>query len=106
MKNSINDTRRNMLISTAISALTAGMLAGPTMAAEKSGLVFCAEQEKCFGVARAGKNDCATSTSSCAGSAKQDGQKDAWVYVPKGSCQKLSGGSLTSVAAGEKTKTR
>jgi uncharacterized membrane protein len=96
MKNNISEARKKLLISTAIGALTAAALATPVMAAEKSGLVFCAAQEKCFGVARGGKNDCATSTSSCSGSAKKDGQKDAWVYVPKGSCQKLNGGSLTS----------
>jgi uncharacterized membrane protein len=95
MKITISDTRKKRLISAAIGALTAGVLSGPAVAAEKPGLVFCAEQEKCFGVARSGKNDCATSTSSCAGTAKQDNQKDAWVYVPKGSCQKLSGGMLS-----------
>ena len=48
--------------------------------------------EKCYGVAKAGKNDCQTATSACAGSAKLDFQKDAWVYVPKGLCEKLAGG--------------
>jgi uncharacterized membrane protein len=57
-------------------------------------LVNCAEQERCYGVARAGKNDCATSTSVCASTAKQDFQKDAWIFVPKGTCTKLAGGSL------------
>ena len=50
--------------------------------------------EKCYGVAKAGVNDCFTATNSCAGTSKQDGQKDAWVYLPKGTCQKLAGGSL------------
>lgn len=50
--------------------------------------------EKCFGIAKAGKNDCQTATSSCAGSARQDRQPDAWIYVPKGTCDKISGGSL------------
>jgi uncharacterized membrane protein len=105
MKNSISNARK-LLITTAIGALTAGTLASPVLAAEKEGLVFCAQQEKCFGVARSGKNDCATSTSSCAGTAKQDGQKDAWVYVPKGSCQKLSGGVLSAAADSDNTKKR
>ena len=52
--------------------------------------------EKCFGIAKAGKNDCQTATSSCAGTAKRDAQKDAWLNVPKGTCEKISGGSLTS----------
>lgn len=52
--------------------------------------------EKCYGVAKAGKNDCQTPTSSCAGTSKVDGQKDAWLYAPAGLCAKLAGGSLTS----------
>ncbi len=50
--------------------------------------------EKCYGIVKAGKNDCQTATSACAGSAKKDGQKDAWIYIPKGSCEKIVGGSL------------
>ena len=54
------------------------------------------EAEKCYGVARAGKNDCHTATSSCAGTSKKDGQGDAWIYAPAGTCDKLVGGSLKS----------
>ena len=54
------------------------------------------EAEKCFGIAKAGKNDCQTATSSCAGTSKKDAQTDAWLNVPKGSCAKIAGGSLTS----------
>jgi uncharacterized membrane protein len=52
------------------------------------------ESEKCYGIAKAGKNDCQTTNSSCAGTAKRDGQGDAWVYMPKGSCEKVVNGSL------------
>lgn len=52
--------------------------------------------EKCYGVARAGKNDCQTKHSSCAATAKKDSQRDAWLSVPKGTCEKIVGGSLTS----------
>ena len=52
------------------------------------------ENEKCSGIVKAGKNDCATATNSCAGSATKDGQKDAWVYVPKGTCAKIVGGTV------------
>ncbi len=55
-----------------------------------------AEMEKCYGVAKAGKNDCQTANSSCAGTSKSDGQKDAWVLVPAGTCEKLVGGSTES----------
>jgi uncharacterized membrane protein len=52
------------------------------------------EAEKCYGVSKAGKNDCQTSNSSCAGTSKRDSQTDAWVYVPAGTCDRLVGGSL------------
>ena len=52
------------------------------------------EVEKCYGVVKAGKNDCQTASGSCAGTAKADGQGDAWVYLPAGTCEKIVGGSL------------
>ena len=52
-------------------------------------------QEKCFGVAAAGKNDCATASNSCAGSSAKDRQADAFVYLPKGLCEKIAGGTTT-----------
>ncbi|MDQ2695594.1 MAG: DUF2282 domain-containing protein [Pseudomonadota bacterium] len=56
--------------------------------------------EKCYGVVKAGKNDCQTANSSCAGTAAEDGQADAWIYLPKGTCEKIVGGSLEPKAAG------
>ena len=44
------------------------------------------EAEKCYGISRAGKNDCQTANSSCAGTSKRDAQGDAWIYMPAGSC--------------------
>ena len=52
------------------------------------------EAEKCYGIAKAGKNDCQTANSSCAGTSRRDSQKDAWIYVPAGTCEKVVGGSL------------
>jgi len=52
--------------------------------------------EKCFGIAKAGKNDCQTATSSCAGTSKKDHEASAWLSVPKGTCEKIAGGSLTA----------
>ncbi len=85
MKNS------NLAVAAAVTGLIA--LGGTTLTANSA---VAAEQEKCYGVAKAGKNDCATKTSSCSGTAKQDNQKDAFVVVPKGLCDKLAGGSTTS----------
>lgn len=47
------------------------------------------EAEKCFGIAKAGRNDCETRTSSCAGTSRRDAQGDAWIYVPKGTCDRV-----------------
>jgi len=52
--------------------------------------------EKCFGISKAGKNDCQTASSSCAGTSKKDAQTDAWLSVPKGACEKIVGGSLAA----------
>lgn len=51
--------------------------------------------EKCYGIAKAGKNDCkAGAGTTCAGTATKDGQKNAWMNVLAGSCEKIVGGSL------------
>lgn len=54
-----------------------------------------AKTEKCYGIVKAGQNDCQTATSSCAGTSKKDAQADAWISVPAGACAKIVGGSLT-----------
>ena len=56
-----------------------------------------AAMEKCFGVAKAGKNDCAAGTHSCAGQATKDMDKASFVEIPAGVCGKLAGGSLTKM---------
>ncbi len=58
------------------------------------GAAQAAENEKCFGIAKAGKNDCQTSTHSCAGTATADAAGDSWIYVPAGTCEKIVAGSL------------
>ena len=49
------------------------------------------QQERCYGVAKAGANDCATQVHNCAGLAKKDADPDEWLYVPQGLCKKLDG---------------
>jgi uncharacterized membrane protein len=77
---------------TAISSLLtlgAAALATPSFAADK------VEMEKCYGVVKAGKNDCAGPAHACAGQAKVDSGPKEFVTVPKGTCARLAGGSLT-----------
>ncbi len=81
--------------------LTTAMFIGSAMALAISAATLTAPAsaqsvaaEKCFGIAAAGKNDCKTATSSCAGTSKFDRQPDAFLMVPAGSCGKIAGGKL------------
>jgi len=86
------------LSSAAISSAIAAAIALPAIAnAAASGPVpQPPKSEKCYGIVKAGQNDCQTATNSCAGTAKANNQKDSWVYLPIGVCAKLSGTSLTA----------
>lgn len=53
-----------------------------------------ATMEKCAGIVKAGKNDCAANGHSCAGMAKKDADKNEWVKVPAGTCNKLVNGRV------------
>ena len=78
---------RNLIHGTAAALATLALAATQTAAAADK-----PQMEKCGGVVKAGKNDCGTSKHSCAGQAKQGGDAEEWVYVPKGTCEKLVGG--------------
>ena len=78
---------------TAATSALAGLLAVGLSGASTQALAAKGEFEKCYGIAKAGKNDCQTSNTACAGTSTADGQKDAWIYVPKGTCDKIVGGS-------------
>lgn len=49
------------------------------------------DKEKCYGVAKAGQNDCAANSHSCAGQSKVDNDPTEWKFVPKGECEKMGG---------------
>ncbi len=53
-----------------------------------------AGMEKCTGIVKTGQNDCGTSKHACAGMAKSDGDAEEWVYLPKGTCEKIPGGKV------------
>lgn len=50
------------------------------------------QRERCYGIARAGQNDCATAQHACAAKATADNDPKEWIMVPKGLCQKITGG--------------
>lgn len=74
-----------------LASAVAVAMSGPLL---PSNTALAAENEKCFGVAAAGQNDCQTASNSCAGQVADAGRGDAWIYVPAGTCQKINGGSL------------
>lgn len=80
--------KRQVLLAAALAALVATPVA---MAA--------GDKEKCYGIAKAGKNDCASADAShsCAGQAKADNGASEWKYVAKGTCEK-EGGKTTPPA--------
>lgn len=49
--------------------------------------------EKCYGVAKKGKNDCKSDAHSCAGLSTKDKDKADYILVPEGTCQKIIGGT-------------
>ena len=72
----------------AVTALTLAALAsGAALAQPKPAQPT---MDKCYGVSRAGKNDCAAGPgTTCAGTSKVDYQANAWKYVAKGTCAKM-----------------
>jgi uncharacterized membrane protein len=90
---------KNTLFSsrTLIAATTAVALGGVVTAMAQtpaSAPNFTAE--KCYGVAKAGSNDCAsTGNNSCGGTSRVDGDRNAWIFVPTGVCDKIVNGSTT-----------
>ncbi len=78
--------KNSLFIASAVAAVLAAPLAiGQAQAA--------GDNEKCFGIVAAGQNDCQTAKNSCAGQVAEAGKGDAWIYVPKGTCAKINGGS-------------
>ncbi len=92
---------QRQMISTAVaSAFAMGLLGAATQAsAQEKG------KEKCYGVSKAGQNDCANlaGTHSCAGQAKVDNDTGEWKYVAAGTCKTMKG--MTADEAKAKTKT-
>ena len=70
-------------------------LAGTAAAAGTDKAMDKPAMEKCYGVNKAAKNDCAAGDHSCAGQSTKNMDKASFVSLPAGVCAKLAGGSLT-----------
>jgi uncharacterized membrane protein len=96
----------NMMMAAAVASLTLAACSKPaeapkaempkadvTAKADAKTSADPAKSEKCYGIAMAGKNDCASKTGShsCAGQAKTDNDPNEWKYVDKGTCVGMGG---------------
>ena len=79
------------------AATLLGAFALSTMAAHAQPVAQPGGSEKCYGIAKAAKNDCAAGAHSCAGQATKDMDKTSFVYLPKGACAKIAGGSIKAM---------
>jgi len=85
---------KDHIVRSAIASVLALTVAG-TLTTTTSAATAEVKMEKCYGIVKAGMNDCQTSRQACAGSSTKDNQPDAFIFVPKGLCNKIVGGSLT-----------
>lgn len=85
---------QRLIVSSALASALALGLVGQVAAQDKG-------KEKCYGVAKAGQNDCAnlSGTHSCAGQSKADNAVEEWKYVAKGTCKDIKGMSTEEAKA-------
>lgn len=81
--------KHHFIAAAVLSALTISQSAGATDSTTDNN-----DREKCYGIAKAGKNDCASKDGKhgCATLAQKSGNPNDWVSVPKGLCDKIIGG--------------
>ena len=92
----VSFTQRTAMAAAASSLLAAFLMQTPASAQEKP-----KEKEKCYGIAKAGQNDCGniSGTHTCSGQSKVDFDKGEWRYVTKGTCKALKGLSMEEAQA-------
>jgi len=90
---------RTAITAAAASLMSLAMLSSPALAQN-------AAKEKCYGIAKAGQNDCANlaGTHSCAGQAKVDNDKGEWKYVAAGTCKQMNGLTMEEAKGSMKKK--
>ena len=79
-----------------VAAMSAVLALGSLVASTGVVAADKADMEKCYGIAKAGKNDCAGAAHACAGQAKKDASAKEWISLPKGTCERIVGSSLTA----------
>jgi uncharacterized membrane protein len=82
--NAMNNSK--LVVGSALAGLLAMNLTSAAFAEDKP--------EKCYGIVKAGMNDCETSSHACSGQSKTDRDPESWIYLPAGTCEKIAGGNL------------
>lgn len=84
--------KKTILTGVTAAALLGAMATASTVQADEK------TKEKCYGVVKAGKNDCGSldGSHSCAGLAKKDSDPNEWILLPAGTCERLAGGTIQS----------
>jgi len=85
-------SKKKFIASVLLGVSATVISAAPAIAAKND------NTEKCYGIVKAGKNDCADAKGmhSCAGGSKMDSNKSDWISLPKGACEKIVGGTLNA----------
>jgi uncharacterized membrane protein len=81
--------------SATLQAAIAGVLALGVLSTTTAFAADDAGKEKCYGISKAGKNDCAAGKHACSGQSTVDNDPMSWKYVAKGTCEKV-GGKMTA----------
>ena len=93
----------NLRLVSVISTLLAMAGCADQVAALKlSNAIRRGAPEPCFGIARAGRNDCKTEINTCAGWSRRDADRGAFIYLPSGTCARIVGGSRSADLRAEK----
>ena len=80
-----------------IELAIAGVIAAGSLVLAQVADAAESDKEQCAGVIRAGQNDCATSHNACHSHVETDSDPEAWIYLPKGTCEKIAGARVVMV---------
>jgi uncharacterized membrane protein len=83
------------------ACIAAAGCADQVAALKKSHAIARGAPEACYGISRAGHNDCKTDSNVCAGWSRHNSDQRAYIYLPSGTCERIVGGKLSPPAAAE-----
>jgi uncharacterized membrane protein len=85
---------KRLLIASALASAVVGPISASAQVPKPVPRPEAFKAEKCYGIARAGENDCAsTGNNDCGSTSKKANDLRAWIWVPEGYCGRIQGGS-------------